>query len=71
MSQSIMSSKASHTVEEEIKVNPGNKPLGGVEVKVSELKFYEMLGQGAGGCVKKVVHKPTKKFMALKEISFN
>ena len=29
-----------------------------------------MLGMGAGGCVKKVVHKPTKKYLALKEIQF-
>ena len=51
-------------------ITPGNKPLGSVEVKISDLKFFEMLGQGAGGCVKKVVHRPTKKFLALKEIPF-
>ena len=46
----------------------GNKPLGGVEVKISDFKEYGVLGQGAGGTVKKAVHIPTKKIIALKEI---
>ena len=46
----------------------GNKPLGGVEVKISDFMEYGVLGQGAGGTVKKAVHKPTKKIIALKEI---
>ena len=51
---------------------PGNKPLGGggVEVKISDFIAYEMLGQGAGGVVKKAIHRPTKKIIALKEIPF-
>ena len=49
----------------------GNKPLGEVEVKISDFIEYKngLLGQGAGGCVKKAVHKPTKKIIALKEIA--
>ena len=46
----------------------GNKPLGGVEVKINDFLVYGILGQGAGGTVKKAVHKPTKKIIALKEI---
>ena len=46
----------------------GNKPLGGVEVKINDFLVYGILGQGAGGMVKKAVHKPTKKIIALKEI---
>ena len=51
---------------------PGNKPLGqgGIEVRISDFIAYEMLGQGAGGVVKKAIHRPTKKVIALKEIPF-
>ena len=51
---------------------PGNKPLGsgGIEVKISDFIAYEVLGQGAGGVVKKAIHRPTKKIIALKEIPF-
>ena len=71
MSKSLQSSQASFSdTESKEHIIPGNKPLGAVEVKISDLKFYEMLGQGASGCVKKVVHKPTKKYLALKEIAY-
>ena len=36
------SSRQSNSVGENMM--PGNKPLGSVEVKISDLKFYEMLG---------------------------
>lgn len=45
----------------------GNKEIG-VEVKINDIAVYDVLGQGAGGMVKKAVHKPTKKIIALKEI---
>lgn len=41
----------------------------GVEVRFSDFVEYGILGQGASGCVKKAVHKPTKKILALKEIN--
>lgn len=51
---------------------PGNKVLGasGIEVRITDFIAYEILGQGAGGMVKKAIHKPTKKIIALKEIPF-
>ena len=45
----------------------GNKDAG-VEVKLSDIIVYDILGAGAQGCVKKAVHKPTKKIIAMKEI---
>jgi len=45
----------------------GNKQLS-VEVKLSDLIRYGALGQGASGYVEKVVHKLTKKIIALKVI---
>ena len=51
---------------------PGNKALGssGIEVRIQDFIAIEILGQGAGGMVKKAIHKPTKKIIALKEIPF-
>eukprot|EP00352_Strombidinopsis_acuminata_P007194 CAMPEP_0176369242 /NCGR_PEP_ID=MMETSP0126-20121128/23153_1 /TAXON_ID=141414 ORGANISM="Strombidinopsis acuminatum, Strain SPMC142" /NCGR_SAMPLE_ID=MMETSP0126 /ASSEMBLY_ACC=CAM_ASM_000229 /LENGTH=65 /DNA_ID=CAMNT_0017727805 /DNA_START=722 /DNA_END=919 /DNA_ORIENTATION=- len=43
----------------------GNKQLE-VEVKLGDLIKYGFLGQGASARVDKVVHKPTKKIIALK-----
>lgn len=38
------------------------------EVKMSDIITYDILGTGAQGQVKKAVHKPTKKILAMKEI---
>ena len=46
-------------------VIPGNKKLE-IEVKLADLVKYGFLGQGASARVDKVVHKPTKKIIALK-----
>lgn len=47
------------------KIYEGNKNFS-MEVKLSDLKKRETLGQGAGGFVFLMIHKPTKKKMALK-----
>ena len=39
-------------------------------MRITDFIAYEILGQGAGGMVKKAIHKPTKKIIALKEIQF-
>lgn len=41
------------------------------ELKLSDFITFNKLGQGAQGCVKKAIHKPTKKLIALKEISLS
>jgi hypothetical protein len=46
----------------------GNKELGGIEVKLSDFIEVQTIGQGAGGSVIKAVHRPTKKYIALKRI---
>lgn len=47
----------------------GNKALGDfAEVKLSDIIPFEVLGAGAQGTVRKAVHKPSKKIIALKEI---
>ena len=51
----------------------GNKTLGksGIEVRITDFVAAETLGQGAGGTVKKAIHRPSKKIIALKEIPFH
>jgi hypothetical protein len=51
------------------KIYEGNKNFS-MEVKLSDLKKRDTLGQGAGGCVFLMIHKPTKKKMALKVLLF-
>lgn len=47
----------------------GNKQLGdATAVKLSDIIPFETLGAGAQGTVRKAVHKPSKKIIALKEI---
>jgi len=54
---------------QETPVIKGNKMLGDTnEVKLSDIITYDTLGAGAQGQVRKAVHKPTKKILAMKEI---
>lgn len=40
-----------------------------VEIRLSDIITFNKLGSGASGCVKKAVHQPTKKLLALKEVT--
>lgn len=40
----------------------------GEEIKLKDIITFNKLGSGAQGCVKKAIHKPTKKLIALKEV---
>ena len=40
-----------------------------IDIKLSDIITFNNLGKGASGCVKKAVHKPTKKLLALKQIN--
>ena len=66
--QKLATSQTYDGEESKEEIIQGNKPLGGVEVKISDFIEYGLLGQGAGGCVKKAAHRPTKKIIALKQI---
>jgi serine/threonine protein kinase len=47
----------------------GNKSLGGSgEVRLSDIAIVDTIGAGAQGTVRKAVHKPSKKIIAMKEI---
>lgn len=39
-----------------------------LDIKLSDIVLFNKLGSGASGSVKKAIHKPTKKVLALKEI---
>ena len=45
-----------------------NKKL---DIKLSDIVLFNKLGAGASATVKKAIHKPTKKVLALKEIRFS
>jgi len=40
-----------------------------ININLSDIITFNKLGSGASGCVKKAVHKPTKKLIALKEVN--
>jgi hypothetical protein len=48
---------------------PPSKPTSSrFEIKLTEIILFNKLGSGASGSVKKAIHKPTKKMLAMKEI---
>jgi serine/threonine protein kinase len=57
------------TKENATQQKPPSKPTSSrFEIKLSEIILFNKLGSGASGSVKKAIHKPTKKMLAMKEI---